>query len=182
MIQRLELFHYERCMKFLCGLVENVCNHTRSFWDFRYLKVNCNLCVKRKLNCRRLFGKLRKNNRHPMVETSEAFFLMKLLQQNIKSSRSKVFCKKGVLKTFPKLTGKYLCRSLFFIWDYRNSSTGVFLRILRNFYKRLTCRTSRNGSYWNAYIISLLKIILSNLSGNISIQCFAFFNTFVVFI
>ena len=33
---------------------------------------------------------------------------------NIRSSRTEVFCKKGVLKSFPKFTGKHLCQSLFF--------------------------------------------------------------------
>ena len=32
----------------------------------------------------------------------------------IRSSRSVVFCKKGVLKNFAKFTGKHLCQSLFF--------------------------------------------------------------------
>ena len=31
-----------------------------------------------------------------------------------RSSRPEVFCKKGVIRNFPKFTGKYLCRSLFF--------------------------------------------------------------------
>ena len=31
-----------------------------------------------------------------------------------RSSRSEVFCKKGVLKSFTSFTGKHLCRSLFF--------------------------------------------------------------------
>ena len=33
---------------------------------------------------------------------------------NHRSSRPKVFCKKGVLKNFTKFTGKHLCQSLFF--------------------------------------------------------------------
>ena len=113
----------KKCMKFLCGLVDNVCDNTRSFWDFRHLKVNCNLSVKR--ICRRLFGKLPRNNRHCMVETFERFVLIGLLQRNVKSSRLEVFCKKCVLKIFAKLTGKNLCWSLFLIWDYRDSSAGV---------------------------------------------------------
>ena len=112
-------------MKFLCGLDENICDNTRSFWDFRYLKVDCNLSVKRKLNCRRLFGKLPRNNKHPMVETFERFILIGLLQRNVKSSRLEVFCKKCVLKNFAKLTRKHLCWSLFLVWDYRDSSAGV---------------------------------------------------------
>ena len=31
-----------------------------------------------------------------------------------RSSRSNVFCKRGVLKKFAKFTGKHLCQSLFF--------------------------------------------------------------------
>ena len=141
-----------------------------------------NLSVKCKLNCKCLFGKLPRNNRHPMVETFERFVLMGLLQRNVKNSCLEVFCNKGVLKNFAKLTRKHLCWSLFLIWDYRDSSTGVFLWILRNFYKHLFCRTSRNSCFWNVNIISILKIILSNLRGNNSIQCFIFINTFVVFI
>ena len=33
---------------------------------------------------------------------------------NIRSSRSEVLCKKGVLRNFGKFTGKYLCQNLFF--------------------------------------------------------------------
>ena len=61
-----------------------------------------------------------------------------------KKSRAEVFCKKGVPKNFVKLTGKNLCRSLFFsqalgLQRYlkRDFVTGVFLSILRNFYKHL---------------------------------------------
>ena len=31
-----------------------------------------------------------------------------------RSNRLELFCKKGVLKNFPKFTGKHLCQSLFF--------------------------------------------------------------------
>ena len=34
--------------------------------------------------------------------------------QRFRGSRSEVFCKKGVLKNFPKFTGKHLFQSLFF--------------------------------------------------------------------
>ena len=33
---------------------------------------------------------------------------------HVRSSSPEVFCKKGVLKTFAKFTGKHLCQSLFF--------------------------------------------------------------------
>ena len=114
-------------MKIVCGLVENICDNSCSFWDFRYLKVNCNLMVKHILNCSRLFG-----NRHPMFKTSERYFLMGLLQQNVKSSGLEVYSKKGILKNFAKFTEKHPCWSLFLIWDYRDSSTGVSLWIFTN--------------------------------------------------
>ena len=151
-------------MEFVCGLVESVCNNTHLFWDFRYL-MNCNLSVKRKLNCGHLSGKLRKNTRRPMVETSERFLLMRLLQWNVKGSRQEVFWLKGVLKNLAKFTGKHLCWSLILIWDYRDSSAGVFLWILQKYYEHLFCRTCWNGCFWSVYIISFLKIILSNLSS-----------------
>ena len=76
---------------------------------------NWNLSVKRKLNCRRWFGKLTRNNRHPMVKTSERSFLMGMLPCNVKSNRSEVYCKKGVLKNFAKFTEKHPCWGLFSI-------------------------------------------------------------------
>ena len=35
-------------------------------------------------------------------------------QINYRSSRPELFCKKGVLRNFPKFTGKHLCQRLFF--------------------------------------------------------------------
>ena len=48
-----------------------------------------------------------------MVETSERFSLMGLLQQNLKIIHSEVHCIKGVLKNFAKFTGKHPCWSFF---------------------------------------------------------------------
>ena len=62
---------------------------------------------------------------------------------NFWSSRLEVFCKKGVLSDFPKFTGKHLCQRLFFLTTLlkKVSGKGVFLWILRNFYKHLFYRT-----------------------------------------
>ena len=56
-----------------------------------------------------------------------------VLLNNGRSSRPEVFCKKGVLRNFKKLTGKHLCQSLFcndsacnFI-KKRDSGTDAFL-------------------------------------------------------
>ena len=55
-----------------------------------------------------------------MFESILTAFLKKNMQYMKKSfvsdrsSRPKVFCKKGVLRNFTKFTGKHLCQSLFF--------------------------------------------------------------------
>ena len=58
-----------------------------------------------------------------------------------RSSRPKMFCKKGVLKNFAKFTGKYLYQSLFLInfgqvfscefWEIFKNTSGVFVENLR---------------------------------------------------
>ena len=58
------------------------------------------------------------------------------------SSCPEVFSKKGVLRNFAKFAGKHLCQGLFFndgvglslqLYLKRDSGTGIFLEILRNF-------------------------------------------------
>ena len=46
-------------------------------------------------------------------------------ENNSRSSRPEVFCKKGVLRNFAKFTEKHRC--------FPDSGTGVFQSILRNF-------------------------------------------------
>ena len=60
-----------------------------------------------------------------------------------RSSCPEVFCKKDILKNFTNVTGKHLRRNLFLnknagLW---HSNTGVFLRILQNFWEQLFYRT-----------------------------------------
>ena len=61
---------------------------------------------------------------------------MKLRDAKLRSSCPEVFYKKGVLRNFPKFTGKHLCQRLFFnkavglacnFIKKRVSGTGVFL-------------------------------------------------------
>ena len=54
-------------------------------------------------------------------------------QNFFRSSRPEVLNKKGVARNFTKFTGKHLCQSIFF--NKKRLGTGVFLWILRNFYK-----------------------------------------------
>ena len=55
-----------------------------------------------------------------MVETSEAFFLMKLLQQNIKSSRSKVFWKPS------QNSQENICAGVSFLYEITETPAQVF--------------------------------------------------------
>ena len=70
------------------------------------------------------------------------FYDKPIVSFSFRSSRSEVFCEQGVLKNFAKFTGKHLRQSLFFdkvagwgqqFYSKRDSDTGTFLRILRNF-------------------------------------------------
>ena len=40
--------------------------------------------------------------------------LVTIIMRTFRSSRPRVFCKKGVLRNFTKFTGKHLCQRLFF--------------------------------------------------------------------
>ena len=80
-----------------------------------------------------------------------AFLPMKLLEEkrererelvtqntSFRSIRSQKLFQSGVLKNFAIFTGKHLCWSLFLSsYTPEYSNTGVFLWILRSFYKRL---------------------------------------------
>ena len=48
-------------------------------------------------------------------ESGRFLFSSKDSDSCFRNSRPEVFCKKGVLRNFAKLTGKHLCQSLFFI-------------------------------------------------------------------
>ena len=60
--------------------------------------------------------------------------LVLLLVLYLRGRRPEVFCRKGVLRNFTKLTGKHLYQSIFF--KKRDFGTGVFLWILWTFYKQ----------------------------------------------
>ena len=57
------------------------------------------------------------------------------LHETERSSRPVSLFKKDILKRFAKFTRKHLCRSLLLnkLCQKRDSGTGVFLRIIRNF-------------------------------------------------
>ena len=71
-----------------------------------------------------------------------------------RSSHRRCSVKKCVLRNFPKFIGKHMCQSLFFDkkTQKRDSDTGVFFWILRNFY-----RTPPDDCFW------IYKQLLANL-------------------
>ena len=73
-------------------------------------------------------------------ETCYCLNLMKILTW-FRSSHQRCSVRKGVLRNFANFTGKHLCQSLYFN-KIRESGTGVFLWILRNFWQHLFYRTS----------------------------------------
>ena len=95
-----------------------------------YLKINCKLSAKSKLNCRRLSTKLPKNTRHSMVEKSESLFneaiAMKCQKLSSGCSVKKIFWK------FLQNSQENTCTGVSLIWHYRDSSAGVFLWISQN--------------------------------------------------
>ena len=120
-------------------------NNTRLFWDFRYLKINCNLSVKSKFYCRCLPLKLPKYTRHSMVEKSGRFFLMRLLLWNVKSSCPGVL-QKRYSENFHKIHKKTPVLGSLFNMKLQRLQRRCFPV---NFAKFWVCRTSRNCCFWN---------------------------------
>ena len=152
----------KKCIKFVCGLVQSVRNNTSLFWDFRYLKVNCNLSVKSKLSCRCLSAKLSKNTRHPMIETCKRFFLMRLLQWSVKSSRP------GVLqKRYSEIFGKIHKRTPVlesFFCDITEAPTQLFSCEFYKILRALILQSISERLLLKRYMISLSgKIVQSSL-------------------
>ena len=67
-----------------------------------------------------------------MIETCKRFFLMRLLQWSVKSSRPGVL-QKRYSEIFGKIHKRTPVLESFFKWYYRGSNAIVFLWILQNF-------------------------------------------------
>ena len=75
---------------------------------------------------------------HPPLYNKDNLFLL-LCCRNVRISEAvvrKLFCKKGVLKTFTKFAGKHPCQSLI-LKKVAGLRPGIFLWILRNFKEHL---------------------------------------------
>ena len=85
-----------------------------------------------------------------------------------RSTRPKVFCKKGVLKNFAKFTGKHMCQSLFFnkislffnLFKKRPRNRGFpvnFVKFLRRFFHRTpvvaTSVVMKNWQLWSSFLL-----------------------------
>ena len=82
-----------------------------------------------------------------------------ILSATFRSNRPEVFCKKGVLRNLTKFPGKHLCQSLFFnkvaglnpaTLLKRDSGTGVFLGISRNFLEHLFLQKTSGGCFFTS--------------------------------
>ena len=82
-----------------------------------------------------------------------------LKRAKARSNRSEVFCKKSVLRNFAKFTKKTCTRISFLkklrapglqLYLKRDSGTGVFLWILRNFYEHLFLQNTSGGCFFKA--------------------------------
>ena len=74
-------------------------------------------------------------------------FPVKIHDGALQKQPPEVFYKRSCSQKFAIFTGKHLCWSLSFNKRKRDSNTGVFLRILRNFQEHLFWRTSANGGF-----------------------------------
>ena len=70
------------------------------------------------------------------------------------SSRPYVFCKKGVLKNFRKLTGKHLCQSLFFNKFEGLRPTTLLKKTLAKVFLCEFCETSKNTSFYRTPLVA----------------------------
>ena len=82
-----------------------------------------------------------------------------LIKINIVSSHSQKFFKKGILKTFARLTGKQLCRSLFLIslqltvFFKRRLRHSCFLVKFTNFLKTLFLQSTSRRLLWIIFAV-----------------------------
>ena len=86
------------------------------------------------------------------------------------SSCPEVFCKKGVLRTFAKFTGKHLCQSVFFK-KFQASGNFIKKRLWRRCFPVNFAKFLRTPfiDWFSRYILFLLKISLANYLKLISI-------------
>ena len=86
-----------------------------------------------------------------MSGSTPVSLLANVLCTRIKSSHRRFSIKKAVLKNFAIFTGKHQCWSLFLVKLLkRDSNTGVFLSILRDFYEHLFWRTDAKHCFYRS--------------------------------
>ena len=87
------------------------------------------------------------------------------INSQFRSSRLDVFCRKGFHRNFAKFTGKHLCWSPFLNkvavlkacnFVKKDSGTGVFLWILRNFLEHLFLQNTSGGCFCQFYYASMI--------------------------
>ena len=126
-------------MKSVCGFVENVCDNTYLFWNFRYLVILWNLSVKGTLNWGHMLGNYQKIL-GIMKETSER------LLSNVVVWRCSV--KKLFWKT-SRYSQENTCAGVSFWYEIPETPVQVFsCELCKKKIEHLFCRTSWNGCFW----------------------------------
>ena len=79
--------------------------------------------------------------------------------ESFRSSRSEVFCEKGVLKNFAKLTGKHLCPSLFF-----NKVAGAVCNVIKKetlaqVFSCEFCEISKNTIFYRRPLVAAFAVL-----------------------
>ena len=95
-------------------------------------------------------------NFEPVFPPTECAICAKLTLKSseTRSSRPDVFCKKGVLKNFRKLTGKHLCQSLFFNKFEGLRPTTLLKKTLAKVFLCEFCETSKNTSFYRTPLVA----------------------------
>ena len=111
------------------------------------------------------------------------FFFSLSLATSERSSYRRCSLKKSVLKSFAKLTGKYLWQSR--SENLKESSTGIFLQFLQNFLRSLFCKTFPGACpIVNTWITNFLRFFfltyLICIYGSFSSLCICFCFTYWV--
>ena len=101
---------------------------------------------------------------------------LKCFNIQFRSSHLEVLCKKGVLRNFPKFTGKHLCQSVFFLMWFEAEAYNFILKKLwhrcsENFAKFLRTPFLTEHLQWLLLKIDLCRRISKKVLRKLFFQC-----------
>ena len=77
---------------------------------------------------------------------------------NYKSSRPDVFCQKGVLRNFAKVTGKHMCQSLFFNKVAGGACNFIKIETMAQVFSCEFCEISKNTIFYRTPLVAASEI------------------------